>query len=154
HILTACDDKIARIWDAHSGAITKKFVHEAAVRFARFSPDGAYVATAEISGSLRVWDANSGKLVQTGPQQAMQVNALQFSQNGERLVMAFQDATAQLYAGRTCKPVGPPLLHDAAVRDACFSPEGRLLLTTSRDGTVRFWDAMTGTRVGQILRHE
>jgi WD40 repeat protein len=32
-------------------------------------------------------------------------------------------------------------------------PDGQLLLTGSRDGTARFWDAATGLPLGPPLRH-
>src|SRR5262249_2190178 len=34
-----------------------------------------------------------------------------------------------------------------------FSPDGKVLLTASHDGTARFLDAETGTQLGPVLHH-
>ena len=48
----------------------------------------------------------------------------------------------------------PPLRHDGQVWYAEFSPDGRLILTASLDGTARVWDAATGQPVTPPLRHD
>ena len=60
-IVTASDDKTARLWEAESGKpIGEPMRHEGAVRAAIFSPDGRRIVTA--SGEItRVWDAENGK---------------------------------------------------------------------------------------------
>jgi hypothetical protein len=44
--------------------------------------------------------------------------------------------------------------HDDQIRAVAFSPNGRLLLTASWDGTARLWDAATGEEQGRPFRHE
>jgi hypothetical protein len=46
-----------------------------------------------------------------------------------------------------------PLKHEAQVLMARFSPNGRLIVTASRDKTARIWDAETGEPVCKALRH-
>jgi WD40 repeat protein len=41
--------------------------------------------------------------------------------------------------------------HVAPVRAVAFSPQGRMLVSASEDGTVRRWDPITGNPVGQPL---
>jgi hypothetical protein len=55
----------------------------------------------------------------------------------------------------TGNPVSPPLRHrqGAAVFQACFSPDGSLVLTASGDGTARLWDALSGQPVSEPMRH-
>jgi WD40 repeat protein len=43
--------------------------------------------------------------------------------------------------------------HDHEVRHAAFSPDGRRVVTASRDGTARVWDVATGEPVTPPLRH-
>src|SRR5262249_45079706 len=58
-IVTASDDKTARIWDA---ATAKEIAvlrgHEGPVRSAAFSPDGARIVTASDDKTARIWDAH------------------------------------------------------------------------------------------------
>jgi WD40 repeat protein/serine/threonine protein kinase len=46
-----------------------------------------------------------------------------------------------------------PLRHAKSVQSAEFSPSGRQIVTASRDGTARIWDAATGQALGPPLRH-
>ena len=46
------------------------------------------------------------------------------------------------------------LAHRGSVTDVAFSPDGARVLTASRDGTARLWDAATGSRVGATLQHD
>jgi hypothetical protein len=50
-------------------------------------------------------------------------------------------------------PAGPPLRHLDKVIDIQFSPNGRLLLSASDDGTAQLWDAQSGATVGAPFRH-
>ena len=63
-IVTASDDKTARVWDAATGkAIAVLSGHDGAVLSAAFSPDGARVVTASDDKTARVWDAATGKAI-------------------------------------------------------------------------------------------
>ncbi|MBI2947187.1 MAG: protein kinase, partial [Verrucomicrobia bacterium] len=41
-------------------------------------------------------------------------------------------------------PALQPIQHEAPVTDADFSPDGRLLVTSGQDGTLKLWEARTG----------
>jgi WD40 repeat protein len=44
--------------------------------------------------------------------------------------------------------------HERAVTSAQFSPDGRWVVTASKDYTARVWDATTGRAVGEPMKHE
>jgi WD40 repeat protein len=56
-----------------------------------------------------------------------------------------------LLAGRL---VGQTMQHEGEVKSAQFSPDGRLVVTASKDYTARLWDATTGQAVGEPMKHE
>ena len=59
-IVTASDDKTARVWDAETGKPIGEPLkgHEGVVDSAAFSPDGKRIVTASEDKTARVWDAD------------------------------------------------------------------------------------------------
>ncbi|TMQ07028.1 MAG: hypothetical protein E6J91_36620, partial [Deltaproteobacteria bacterium] len=63
-LVTAGEDRTARIWDARTGrALAVLAGHTRWIWVARFSPDGARVVTASLDGTARLWDAATGRLI-------------------------------------------------------------------------------------------
>jgi WD40 repeat protein len=81
-----------------------------------FSPDGKRVASADQKGAVHLWDAATGEAVVPGGWKAHPVSV--FSTAG------------------FVKPV----------LDVAFTPDGNQVISTGRDGNVRFWSASTGKR--------
>ncbi|MCC7173375.1 MAG: protein kinase, partial [Planctomycetes bacterium] len=60
YILTASDDKTARVWDATTGQeLLRLDGHSDAVVFAAFSPDQRVIVTASSDGTARTWDVRT-----------------------------------------------------------------------------------------------
>ena len=63
-VVTASDDKTARVWDADTGKpVGAPLQHQGTVISAAFSPDGRRVVTASYDKTARVWEADTGKPV-------------------------------------------------------------------------------------------
>ncbi len=126
-VLTASDDRTARIWDAATGReIARLEPHSSKLKSASFSPDGKWIVTA--SNNARVWEAESGK----------------------ELVALTHDLYVD--APRPDGSRGPVLLTpDMNVEAATFSPDGKRVLTAC-DNTARIWDIASGTEVA-LLEH-
>jgi hypothetical protein len=97
-IVTASNDKTARVWDAASGQpLTPPLKHESPVWHAAFSPDGTRIVTASDDKTARVWDAAGGQPL-TGPlKHADEVRYAAFSPDGNRVVTASDDKTARVW---------------------------------------------------------
>jgi WD40 repeat protein len=48
--------------------------------------------------------------------------------------------------------IGKPLEHQGPITSVAYTPDGRAVLTGSRDGMARLWDAYTGLPVGQPIK--
>ena len=77
------------------------------------------------------------------------INCAAFSPDGERVVTASADKTAQVWEAATGTPIGMPLRHEDSVIRAAFSPDGARVVTASADKTARVWDAATGMPIGK-----
>src|SRR5439155_16042063 len=67
------------------------------------------------------------------------VRYVEFSPDSSLVATASEDQTARVWDAASGEPVTPPFEHRAVVERACFSPDGRRLVTTSADGVVSVW---------------
>jgi len=97
-IVTASNDKTARVWDVASGRMLALLAgHTGAINSAVFSADGSRIVTASADDTARVWDAASGRSLallegHTGP-----VNWAVFSADGSRVITASDDYAARVW---------------------------------------------------------
>ena len=152
-VVTASEDKTARVWDADTGKpMGEPMTHGKQVSSASFSPDGKRVVTASEDKTARVWDAHTGKPMGEPMTHGKQVSSASFSPDGQRVVTASYDKTARVWDADTGKPVGEPMTHGEAIDSASFSPDGKRVVTASED-KARIWDADTGKPVGEPMTH-
>jgi WD40 repeat protein len=59
------------------------------------------------------------------------------SPDASTILVGGYDRTARLWDVATVTPIGPLIVHDAAVRAVAFRPAGRNYLTVGRNGRVR-----------------
>jgi hypothetical protein len=99
-VITASDDKTARLWDVSTGKESLTLTgHSDAVPDVVMSQDGSKIATASTDKTARIWDAKTGEqlLVLRHPDQ---VEAVSFSPRGDRIVTASDDGLARIWDAR------------------------------------------------------
>ncbi|MCI4664975.1 MAG: TIR domain-containing protein, partial [Neomegalonema sp.] len=149
-ILTGSADATARLWDAKSGKqlMVLSGVTSSA-KFIAFSPDGTRILTVLHGGTVRLWDAKSGKVLAVFSGHTVDVSSVAFSPDGRRILtgsgssdLRAGDNTARLWSvdgeGKV-KALAVFSGHSDDVTSVAFSPDGRRILTSSRDGTARLW---------------
>jgi WD40 repeat protein len=100
--------------------------------------DGRVAATAGTNGVVRLWATANGSLLrELHPPGGAAAVALDPT---GRLVATATDRSALLFDARTGRQVGELSGHTDAVTSVAFSPDGRLLVTASRDHDGRIWD--------------
>jgi hypothetical protein len=152
-VVTASNDKTARIWDAAKGKeIAVLRGHEDAVNSAAFSPDGSRIVTASADQTARIWDAASGTeiVILRGPQQ---MSSAAFSPDRSRIVTASADNAVRIWDGASGKLMVKHEFEDV-VNSAAFSPDRSRIVTASSDKTARIWDAARGKEIAVLRGHE
>jgi WD40 repeat protein/serine/threonine protein kinase len=108
-----------------------------------FRPDGQHLAAGETDGTVRLWDAATGRDVAVLDGRGRPVRDLAFDPDGRRLLVFWMDGTLRSW-DESGKETGDVLRipHQRAF-GAVFSPDRRLLFAMS-DHTGRLWDLATG----------
>ena len=154
---TAHADGSVRVWSALGAPFTTRLPHAAAVPFVGFLHESRRLLTVDSDGLIRIWELSPAARA-TWPSRLYTWSS-EFSPDGRRILLA-SGAASPPYTGQatvldavTGESLLPPLLHGGNVRFATYRSDGRLIATTSMDGTARLWDASTGEPVSGELRH-
>src|SRR5262249_21731276 len=133
-VAAANQDGRCRVWSVATGEpVTPELPHPQA-HCVVFSPDNTRVLTFGYGDDgARLWDLGTGRSQSVGRSPGPR------SGGPGKLVRTFP-----------CKVSGSAGWGDQLI--ACFSPDGRRLLTVG-DDIARVWDAATGARIGQPLQH-
>ncbi len=114
-----------------------------------FSPDGRWIATANLTRNVALWDADTGAHRRNLEGHGDQIVQVAFSPDGSRLASASRDGTARLWradSGELLHTLGDGKL---PVESLAFSPDGSQLATaTARN--VMLWETTTGEKLREI----
>ena len=94
--------------------------------------------------TLRVWEADTGRLRYPPMRHRDKCHDVQFSPDGRLMALASYDGSVRVRDFATGAVVAELPAHPDIVYSAGFSPDGRLLVTACRDRTVRVWDWRAG----------
>jgi len=151
-IVTASNDKSARVWDAATGRQLAVLGQDEPVRTAAYSPDGRRIVTASADQTARIWNADTYKLLRVLSGHVDHVWSAAFSPDGRRIVTASFDQTVRVWDADTAKQLAVLSGHGDDVWWAAWSPDGRRIVTASLDRTARIWDP-TGVQLAVLSGH-
>jgi WD40 repeat protein len=99
-------------------------------------------------GSVRLWDARTGRLLRRLGDRAEQVMAVALSPDGRRLASGGASAggsgVVRVWDTASAKPVWSAEDHTAEVLAIAYAPDGSLVATGAADGLLKLRDPATG----------
>lgn len=110
------------------------------------------LAVCQQLGTVRVYDLATDKQIASWKSDAELTRCL-VSPDGHTLLPQYAGASATRLLDLNGKPVGRAVQCDKPIVNLAFAPDGKQFLTTSEDGTVRFW-TLEGEAVGAPLQLE
>ncbi|MCI0463305.1 MAG: serine/threonine protein kinase, partial [Gemmataceae bacterium] len=116
-----------------------------------FRPGGQWLASADLDGWVKLWDAATGKSLRTWNAHPTGVMAVVFSADGRRLVTAGEDEVVKVWDSATGREL---LAIEGAGTQVAISRDGQRLASGGRRNRVSLWDTETGKPLLRPLNFE
>lgn len=178
-VVSGSADGTVLVWSAITGYEMTRISHGEYVTSVAISPDSKYVVSGGSNGVIRVWAMPTGNevahmnhgnvviptpLLPTGvivQESVPKVTSVKFSPDGKFLVSGSGDGTARVWEVLTGKEVSRMTHEDGVAPSSIifsrevlcvdFSPDGKFIVSGSRDGTARVWEVSTGEEVSRMI---
>lgn len=139
-IVTASADKTAKVWNL-KGEQLATLRHQDRVLIAYFSPDSEKIATASEDGTVKLWNLDGTELATLqwySDYSFSLVSPIEFSPDSQKIV-TLEGKTAKMWnlKGELLATLEG---QEERVDRVFFSPNGKKMVTTSRDAKVRVWN--------------
>ncbi|MGX2993327.1 nSTAND1 domain-containing NTPase [Streptomyces sp. JNUCC 64] len=136
-------DRTVRLWDLRRRTpIVTLHGHGDEVRAVAFAPDGRTLVSSGHDQTLVVWDPAHRSRLATFTGHDASVYSVSFRRSGTLLALGGESGRISLWdVGRA-----PLTGHTSRVNKVVYGPDGRSLVTASRDRTGGVWDPGTGRR--------
>jgi WD40 repeat protein len=115
-----------------------------------YSPDGSRIVSGSGDNTIKIWDAGSGRELDTFKGHTGGVESVAYSPDGSRIVSGSDDKTIKIWDAETGWRIlwtggGHELQslegHTSWVRSVVYSPDGSRIVSGSSDDTIKIWGA-------------
>jgi WD40 repeat protein len=143
----ATDTKII-LWNPQTFEPVKTLEgHTAGIREMAFSPDDKTLASVGEDNTFRLWDVATGKLKVTRTEhEPKKVKSVAYTPDGTTIATVSHDKTARLWTSEG-EPKQVLQGHNSGLESCDISPDGKLLMTSSDNGQLIFWELPSGKMI-------
>lgn len=140
------------IWDFNTEDVVHTLDMEYAIWKLAFSSDNQFLIYATSStNTIHLCSIVTGQCVSVLFSHWDYINSIEMSPDGKSIVTASDDGSAVVVDIATGSFVSMQHHDEVVVTAACFSPDGRFILTGTRESLVYLWRASTGQRIDLYL---
>jgi WD40 repeat protein len=157
-LLTSVYSALPKVWDTASGKQVSSFgtidrFGSGPCNKVTLSPDGRRALCSRFSKPLTLWNANTGSRLRDFTDNSwIGLELASFSSDG-RFVLADVGAgnDVVMWDAASGRRLARFKGHKSRVTSVALSPDGRLLLSGSKDGTARIWSIATGAEMVRMM---
>jgi WD40 repeat protein len=146
------------LWDTENGKLVQQWPAPGSLRSLAYSADGRSLLLVH-SSQVTIREAATGKELAQWGGFAAPARSARLSRDGQHVLLLFgytpsqpERRTASVREVATGKEVAVLTGHEDDITDADFSPDGQSVVTSSLDGTVRFWDVAGAEEYAAVLQ--
>jgi WD40 repeat protein len=154
-IATSSYDKLIKIWDASTGKEVRTLKdHIDAVYALAFTPDGKRLLSASADRGVKVWDPVTGERLYTLSDAQDGLNALVIDPTGQFCAAGGLDRTIRVWSlgAKSGKLETSLIAHEDAILKLAYSPDGKTLISTAADRTLKAFRASDLTEIKNYPR--
>lgn len=118
-----------------------------------WSADGSSIACGYTDGVIRIWNSETGELVNSLEGHDIKVNNVAWSPDGRTLASSADDCLIKLWGASSTDNLATLAGHRLGVNTIAWHPRGDLLASASLDNTVRVWDTTTRKQLRILEGH-
>ena len=127
------------IFEVASGKLIKKIEgFSKGLQALSFSPDGKYLATGDRGSKASLWETSSWELAKVFEGHKYWVSHVSFNPDGRSLLVGSADEFT-LWSIAKEEKINSAIAAKQGLTSVIFSPNGKVIATTSTDNTVKLW---------------
>ena len=134
-IIAGMQDGTIKIWNLKDTAIVKVIENDG-IPFStvKYSTTGNRIATGDSKGNIKIWNAENYQLIDDLEGRKSRINDIDFDRHDKLMATALQDGTAMIWDFTSLNNQPIELTeHESWVLATKFSPDGKSLVTTSKN---------------------
>ena len=150
-LATSGYDQEIKLLDVESGnELHTLSAHNGAVFDLAFHPDGKILASASADRTVKIWSVETGQRLATLGQSLKELYAVAFSPDGNQVAAAGVDNRIRVWRRADSADAQEPypllharFAHEGPIVALVYSLDGKTLVSSAEDGTVKLWNAAT-----------
>ncbi|MBF0519525.1 MAG: glycosyltransferase family 39 protein [Nitrospirae bacterium] len=149
HLLSSARNDSLKVWDVHTSKEIRSFnaLKNKALTIA-ITPDGRYAVSAGTDNLLRLWDIKTGVEIKTFSGNTEDIKNITISKNGKYMITSGGcDGTIKMWNIVNGDEIKTNLGQANAVSSFAMTPDGKMVVVGSWDGTVSVWDLASEVKV-------